>query len=206
MRFQIHSCVPAFLISLLIVGCASAPRPSAIHYSPPSVAPVRTQISDAQTLSGKARTAIAKAQSFVGPSSVDPANVPQLHEALDESYGAINDLTTKLDGAQKSVDVLEKAVGIVTARLNTANDDKNAALDREAAQKKASARIEKKYHRLKLGVCSLVTALVCFLAIKLGLLKLISKLALLGPWGIAGAAAASIALPGIVFAVLWAVL
>lgn len=207
----------ALLVLLLGSGCADSPKKSSLHYSPTSVVPVREQIFNAQ-VHAKAEAAagvaaagaIAKAQSLVGRDSVEPENIPQLQESLGEASGQVNQLLTQNAGLQTTlaetqprIDKLEENIAKQTTNLNTCSDQKNELIDQVSDLKAAAIIHDRKYHRLKFAVCSLITAAAVFLAIKLGALKLASKAILLGPWGIAGAAAAAIALPSAIFAFLW---
>jgi hypothetical protein len=207
----------ALTVFLLLAACADSPKRATIHYSAPSVEPVRAQIAIAQssidgiaTAAAGAKVAVTKAQSLVGEASVAPENVATLHEDLGEAYGLIDDLQTKTDSAkaatleaQTQVTALETKQGEQATRLDTCSDDKNSLLDKVRDLEGAAVIHDEKYHRLKFVVCSLLTASTVFLAVKLGALTLLRKLLLLGPWGIAGAAAAAIAIPGGIFAFLW---
>jgi predicted nucleic acid-binding Zn-ribbon protein len=209
------------VLGLLIVlvigsGCRDDAPKRAAHYSAPSVSPVREKITSAQTsLAGiasaaaGAKLAITKAQA-IASAPATATSAADLHEELGEAYGLINDLQTKADSAksatadaQTAITTLETKVGTQTTDLNECSDQKNQLIDQVRDLKAAAVIHDRKYHRLKFAVCSLITAAAVFLAVKLGALKLASKAMLLGPWGIAGAAAAAIALPTAIFAFLW---
>jgi hypothetical protein len=211
--------LPALAAAALCAGCSIAPSRTTVHYSAPSVTPIRGKISDALQHSSEvlqaavaAQAAIAKAKSLTSSLILHPLSLASagLQEALGEASGQVNHLltanaglSTSLSEAQSDVTNLEGAVGAQTTDLNTCGDEKNAAIDQKNALEAKSAKDARKYHRLKFAVCSLAAALACFLAVKLGLLKLLTKLSLLGPWGMAGAAGAALALPTLIFTALW---
>jgi uncharacterized phage infection (PIP) family protein YhgE len=207
------------LLLVLVLGsaCSTAPKRSTVHYSPPSVQPVRDKISSAQssivqavTAAGTAKAAIARAEASLSAAPADKPDVANLHEDLAEASGAVNSLTTQLESARssladgaKSTDTLEQTIGTQTTDLNTCSDDKNKLLDQVRDLKAAAVLHDRKYHRLKIGVCTLAAAVASFLAVRLGLLKLLRMLSLLGPWGMAGAAAAAVSIPAGIFTLLW---
>jgi hypothetical protein len=176
------------------------------------VQPVREKIASAQTgvdteivLATAAQTAIAKAKSLVAGPSLNPQS-SALSAALTDASGSVSSLILELSGTQAALKdsqtvltTVEQKVGHQTDDLNTCGDDKNKALDRADALEKKSAIDAKKYHRLKFAVCLLAAALATFVAVRLGLLKL---LAFLGPYGMLGIAA----IPAAVFGALWFVL
>lgn len=186
-------------VALCVGGCAS-PKRSAVHYSPPSVAPVREKISSAQgsvanaiTLAGAAKTAIARATELLA-APADQLSVPDLQEALGEASGKVDALTTQLGSAlgalgeaQVRIDALETKVSTQAAQLNTAIDEKNAAITWGDAA-------VSKYHRLKFFICLLAAAAAGLLVFQFR-----GLLVYLGPWGLA----AYVVVPGLVFTALW---
>jgi len=150
-------------IALCLGGCAS-PR-SAIRYSPPSVAPVREQISEAgshvtnaQTHAQAAKRAVAAAVSAANKYKDAELNLQLVaadHE-IDALTVELNSAQTALRSANTNVDSLEHKIGDQTNLLNTANDEKNAALTKAHA----AAR---RYHKLKFWVCALAAAATALL-------------------------------------------
>jgi hypothetical protein len=201
-RFNVltHSVI-TLLAATLFSSCAS-PRRSAIHYSAPSVAPIRQNISSAKAhaaaegiAAGAAGVAIARAQSLYSSHESHPSeSSADLQESLGEASGQINTLITEngalrpaLDAAEANITTLETKVGSQTDSLNTCGDEKNLAIDRAD---KATHR----YHKLKFLMCTLAAAAAGLLVFQFRNLLL-----LLGPYGFAAYAV----VPGIVFAALW---
>src|SRR5947208_1864449 len=85
--------LPAFLLSLLIIsGCAS-PRQGP-HYAPPSVAPVRKQISEASSHVSSAQTHAAKAKEAIAQAiSAGLGDPVKLKLSLDLADTEIDELT-----------------------------------------------------------------------------------------------------------------
>jgi hypothetical protein len=199
-------------LCLLTSGCGTAPKRSSIHYSPPSVDPFRQKvtatqefITTAQTHGGRAKQEIVLAIKLV-PSGADPQLLVHLNQAsryVDLFTEELLKAQGSLKEAQDKLGPLQKKIEAQTESLNTANDDKNAALDQVRDLKHAAVLHEKKYHRLKFGVCTLAAAGAVFLASKLGLFGLLRKLSLLGPWGMVAGIAGAVAIPGIIFGALW---
>ena len=182
------------VLSVVAFASCAAPR-SALHYSPPSVAPVRQDISNVQSHVANAQTHAQKAKAAIADAKkLAPADPPELKLALDVADGEIDGLTYELNSAQTAlksansrINNLEGKIGEQTNLLNTANDEKNAAITEAAA---AAHR----YHKLKFYVCALGAALALLL-----ILKFKGLLTLLGPYG----AIAYVAGPAAVFAGLW---
>jgi len=202
-------------IALCVGGCGPEPlKKTSLHYSPPAFYPVREKVTTAQKHAVAERSAAdAAVKAIAKATSVAPANVPDLQEALAEASGQINQVVTEngslqtaLAATQKYIDELEPKVVAQTEKLNTCNDDKNSAIDAVHLLTTEKAIIEKRYHRLKLGAATLLTAVVSYLAYRLGVVGLLRKLALLGPYGFGGAIAIAVAFPGIIFAIVWRVL
>jgi septal ring factor EnvC (AmiA/AmiB activator) len=113
------------VVSMLsIAGCSAVPKRTALHYSPPSAAPVRVAIAKAQTQARTAKQSIAAAR--IAP------DAHALQFALDASDHALDQLTTSLLEATAKVGELEQKIEVQTSGLNQANDEKNAALDHAA--------------------------------------------------------------------------
>lgn len=185
--------VATALCAVLFASCA-APR-SGLHYSPPSVAPVRQNISEiqshvsnAQTHAQKAKAAITDAKQVA---AIDPNRLQlELNVANQEVDALTNELAIAqeaLKSANGNVDALQRKIGDQTDLLNTANDEKNAAIT------KADAAAHR-YHQLKFYICA-AGALIAFLLIW----KFKGVLTLLGPYGMI----AYVAGPAAVFGILW---
>lgn len=114
--------LPAFLL----ISCASQPHRAVVHYSPPSVAPVKQSLQSAQRHAKAAKDNIKQAEKLA------PTNVPGLLEALLAADNEIDALTNELLHTQAALTDLEKKTDKQTEDLNQANDDKNAALDRNS--------------------------------------------------------------------------
>jgi uncharacterized lipoprotein YajG len=184
-------------VSVVAFASCAAPR-AALHYSPPSVAPVRENVSDAQSHVTNAQTHAQKAKAAIADA------IKQMEMACPQAAGLkldladanreIDALTYELNVAQESlksanvhVDQLEGKIGEQTNLLNTANDEKNAAIT------KADAAAHR-YHKLKFYVCALGAALALLL-----IFKFKGLLTLLGPYGAIAYAAG----PAAVFGALW---
>jgi hypothetical protein len=199
--------IPVFLLSLAtLCSCAAPPRVSP-HFSPPSVAPVREKVSEAQlhvtnaqTHADKAKSEITDAKKLAAVAGIGDASKP-LQLALDAANSEIDALTQELtvtqvalQFTQKHVTALEGQIQTVTDGANTAIDQKNLAI---AAQQKAEAqvKIDKAHaHRLKFYICSLAAALALFVVWKFKWI-----LSFLGPYGLIAYAA----VPAAVFTALW---
>jgi uncharacterized coiled-coil protein SlyX len=141
----------ASAFALLGLACLSgcATRHARPRYSPPSVTPVRETVGAAQkhvvaaTTSAKAaagaiRRAEASAARIFRAAAPDlRPEIERLKLALAHARTEIDALTAQLLESSKALDVsqariteLETRVAAQTSALNTAVDDKNAALDR----------------------------------------------------------------------------
>jgi chromosome segregation ATPase len=153
------------LSALLLIGCASQPRRAVIHYSPPSVAPVKQSLQSAQHHAKAAKENIKQAEKLA------PANVPGLADALLAADNEIDALTNELLHAQTALADLETKTGQQTDDLNQANDDKNAALDRNSIIERKLKAIVGQRNKLFLGL--LAAAAWIFRAPLIGLGKLL---------------------------------
>jgi len=147
----------AFLLlpAFLLISCASQPHRATIHYSPPSVAPARQWVSNAQNHAKAAQDAVSK------------GDLPTAHTEIDA-------LTNELLHAQTALTDLEKKTSQQTDDLNSVLDDKNAALDRNAVIERKLKAIVAQRNRLFLTL--LIAALWIFRGPLLGLIKLFIKL------------------------------
>jgi septal ring factor EnvC (AmiA/AmiB activator) len=134
-------------VTLLLIGCATSPRRSAVHYSPPSVAPARQKITNAQGHAKAAKAAIVKAEKLA------PANLPKLSADLTEADHEIDELTDELLNAQSALTELENKNDHQTDLLNAAIDDKNAALDQNAIIERKVKSIVHQRNKLFLILC-----------------------------------------------------
>lgn len=154
------------LSAFLLIGCASQPHRSTIHYSPPSVAPVKQSLGSAQHHAKAAKDNISKAEKLA------PANVPGLIDALHAADNEIDALTDELINAQAALNELQTKTGKQTDDLNAALDDKNAALDRNTLiEHKLKAIV---VQRNKLLLILLAAFAWIFRGPLLGLIKLIA--------------------------------
>ncbi|TMJ17788.1 MAG: hypothetical protein E6G94_01425 [Alphaproteobacteria bacterium] len=159
MLFVIAAC-----LGMLLATSCSNRKPLTMHYSAPSVAPVREKLSDAQSLSvAEATTGVAAQLALARAKTLAP-QVPDLQEAIAEASGQVEHLlevNANLQAALKEVGaklaVYETATNLQTTLLNSANDAKNSAItERDIAVAK--------YHRLKFLVCLLAAGAVLSLA------------------------------------------
>jgi hypothetical protein len=152
------------LSAFLLIGCASQPRRAVIHYSPPSVAPVKQSLVSVQHHAQAAKDNIKQAEKLA------PENVPGLLDALRAADNELDALTAELLHAQTALSDLEKKTGRQTEDLNTCFDDKNAALDRNSViERKLKAIVGQ---RNKLFLILLAAALWIFRGPLIGLIKL----------------------------------
>jgi hypothetical protein len=139
------------LSAFLLIGCASQPQKSSIRYSPPSVAPARHWVSNAQSHAKAAQDAVAKGDLAIAHTEIDA-------------------LTDELLNAQAALTTLEKKTGQQTDDLNEALTDKNAALDRNALIERKLKAIVGQRNRLLITL--LAAAAWIFRGPLLGLIKL----------------------------------
>jgi len=155
----------ALLAAILLTSCAG-PLASGVRYSPPSAAPVRDWITNAQGHAAKAKASVETA-----------AKAPDLEATrlpLQIAGQEIDALTDELLKSQTALKDFEKKVFDMTTAANLAIDDKNAAItarDRETAKAKRIAKREHYFFLL------LSAALIwIFRTPLLGLLKLLLAL------------------------------
>jgi septal ring factor EnvC (AmiA/AmiB activator) len=160
------------LSAFLLIGCASQPHRSVIHYSPPSVAPARHWVSNAQGHAKAIKDDLALLKK-------DEANRGLSKEllrygaALDDAASHTDALTAELLQAQTALTDLEKKTSQQTDDLNQVIDDKNDALDRNAIiERKLKAIVGQ---RNKLLLVLLAAAAWIFRGPLLGLIKLFIK-------------------------------
>jgi hypothetical protein len=193
----------------LETSCSSVPR-SSIRYSAPSVTPVRTTVTKVQATVTTARTQVASAQTHASQATATikeiaaTETVPALLTLAQAAAAQVDQLTSDLLDAQTSLTIaqgdlaatqvkvtdLEGKVGVQTEQLNTATDEKNAAIAQDAVDRKHA-------HKLKFYACSLGAAAAGFLVFQFR-----TVLAFLGPYGFA----AYVAVPALVFGALWLIL
>jgi hypothetical protein len=188
MRFHF---VATVLWTVLCLSACSTPSRSTVHYSPPSFAPAHEQITKAQVSNDTAIKVAAAIKTAIAAGDLHAAN-----QGLDKLTNELVNVQDALKTAQLRISELELKVGVQTTDLNTCGDDKNKLLDQKAAAEAKSAKDEKKYHRLKFAVCGLLAAAATFIAVRLGIFRM---LAFLGPYGAIGIAA----IPAGVFAAVW---
>jgi hypothetical protein len=121
------------LLPFLLIGCATAPHRGIVHYSPPSVAPAQRWVSNAQ---GHAKTAQA---------AVDKGDLVTAHNEIDA-------LTDELLNAQTALTELEDKTSHQTDLLNSANDEKNKAIDLFDAERAKTKAIVHQRNRLFLAL------------------------------------------------------
>jgi septal ring factor EnvC (AmiA/AmiB activator) len=153
------------LPAVLLIGCASQPHRTLVRYSPPSVAPVKHPISNAQHHAKATKDSITQALKLA------PSNVPGLIDALHAADHEIDALSNELLNAQAALNELETKTGGQTDALNSALDDKNAALDRNAIIERKLSAIVRQRNRILLIL--LVAFAWIFRGPLLGLIKLL---------------------------------
>jgi len=165
------------LIALALPACTAIPSKTLLHYSPPSVMPVRRAIATAQEHA-------AAAQQYLRNAGTQEKTE---HLAIANAANEIDALTDELLNAQSALTKTETDASAQTQLLNAANDSKNAAITAADAAKF-------RYHRLKFYACLIGAAAALLLALRLGVLSFVPP-----PYNFVAVAA----VPVIAFGALW---
>src|SRR5207253_10918283 len=114
----------------LLSACSGIPARTTLHYSPPSVMPVRTAIATAQDHAAAVKSALSSI-----PNS--EFRIPHSAVALQTAMIETDALTHELLTAQTALSSVEKQANAQTDQLDKANEQKNLAITRaeEAASR-----------------------------------------------------------------------
>jgi hypothetical protein len=148
-----------------LVAC-TGPRVTHIRYSPPSAAPVRKAVQNAQDYARQAKKDIADARTAPNPDAAELA--------LQDADGQIDKLTEELLTAQTAIADYETKTGEQTEQLNTCDEQKNAALKQRDDEKEKASRASGKLWRTR-GLLLAAVAWI-FRTPLLGLAKLLGGL------------------------------
>jgi multidrug resistance efflux pump len=191
--------IAALMVSFgLCISCAPT------HFAAPSAQPTRAAIATAQTHTTRAQTHIKTATDQAKTATTKTAQLeknlakePENLKLAQDVHGDLDLLTQSLLNATSELGQTQAALadsqGKLTAldlKVKKLSDDANAALA-------AFDRQKVKYHRLKLGACSIGAGLVGMVAFHFG-----RFLVFLGPY----AWAVLLGAPAVTFAALWFIL
>lgn len=146
-----------FAAAIVCTSCSAPPKRSVIHYSAPSVAPVRAKISEARTSvtaaatsATRAQVAIAKADALlVGRDSVEPEHVPALRLQLSSASADLDALTHELTIAQTALAAAETNAAELQVKVETQTDQLNICGDEKNLALAASAQLQREKATLK---------------------------------------------------------
>lgn len=145
------------LVCLALSACAGVPSKTTLHYSPPSVAPVRRAIATAQDHVKAAKAAL------------DPGRLD-----LKTANSELDALTHELFNAQAALNQAEANTDAQTDALNRTIDEKNSAIDQLAAAEAKRAAAVRQRNKLFLILFTAGSALLLYIFRRpiAGLLKL----------------------------------
>lgn len=138
--------IPSLLLTMLLGACAGVPSKTTLHYSPPSVMPVRRAIATAQDHARAAKAAL-------DPDKLD----------LKTANLEIDALTHELLNAQTALNEAETETAHQTDLLNQANTDKNLAIDQLAAAEAKRAAAVRQRNKLFLILFGAGSAILLYL-------------------------------------------